>query len=227
MDVDTALQAAAGLQRRLPTLEAAELMLAAGVDLVSAHLGLGAPPVDGEVSLLIEVTGDDDPAGELAATLGDMAGLVGSAVAREPSDRARLWRYRDGHTDAIAQLGTPIKLDVALPRRRLGRFLAEVEPTVAAVAPAAAVWLFGHVGDGNIHVNVTGAHPNDTSVDHAVLDLVLSLEGAISAEHGIGRAKVEYLANDRDPGDIDAFRVLKSALDPDGILNPGVLLAPG
>ena len=88
-------------------------------------------------------------------------------------------------------------------------------------------WLFGHVGDGNIHVNVTGLPPDDDRVDDAVLGLVAEFGGSISAEHGIGTAKRRWLHLSRTPAEVEAFRSLKRALDPDGVLNPNVLLPSG
>ena len=85
-------------------------------------------------------------------------------------------------------------------------------------------WLFGHVGDGNIHVNVTGLAPDDDAVDEAVLRLVAELGGSISAEHGIGTAKTRWLHLSTSCPSSTAFRSIKRALDPDGILNPNVLL---
>jgi FAD/FMN-containing dehydrogenase len=96
---------------------------------------------------------------------------------------------------------------------------------VAAVAPDARMILFGHVGDGNLHVNVLGVPPADTRVDDAVLDLVVELGGSISAEHGIGVAKRDAFARSTPPAELAAMRSLKAALDPDAILNPGVLFA--
>jgi len=118
------------------------------------------------------------------------------------------------------------KLDVSLPFDRLPEFLEAVEAVVAARAPAARTWLFGHVGDGNIHVNVTGVPGDDASVDDAVLALVVDLGGSVGAEHGIGAAKRGWLARTRTEAEVRAFRALKGALDPAGILNPDVLLPP-
>ncbi len=95
---------------------------------------------------------------------------------------------------------------------------------LAEVAPDAQVWLFGHIGDGNLHVNVTGVAPDDERVDEAVLTLVARRGGSISAEHGIGAAKRRWLHLARSDAEIDAFRAIKSALDPNGILNPHVLI---
>jgi FAD/FMN-containing dehydrogenase len=96
---------------------------------------------------------------------------------------------------------------------------------VRSVAPAAHTWLFGHLGDGNVHVNVTGAG-EDEAVDDAVLTMVAEWGGSISAEHGVGRAKRAWLHLQRSPAELEAFRAIKAALDPNGILNPNVLLPP-
>ncbi|MGZ4690606.1 MAG: FAD-linked oxidase C-terminal domain-containing protein [Acidimicrobiia bacterium] len=94
---------------------------------------------------------------------------------------------------------------------------------VDAVAPGTRVFLFGHIGDGNLHVNVIGPAADDPTVDDAVLDLVIEMGGSISAEHGIGIAKRAALARSAPPGELAAMRALKRALDPNDILNPGVL----
>ena len=93
------------------------------------------------------------------------------------------------------------------------------------MAPDASVYLYGHAGDGNLHVNVVGPPPTDEAVDDAVLDLAIRHGGTISAEHGIGVAKVAWLERDRGADDVAAMRAIKRALDPAEILNPGVLFA--
>ena len=82
-----------------------------------------------------------------------------------------------------------------------------------------------YLGDGNLHVNVLGPSPDDDRVDDAVLELVLELGGSVSAEHGIGRAKVAWLERDRGAGTVAAMRAIKHALDPAAILNPGVIFS--
>jgi FAD/FMN-containing dehydrogenase len=111
-----------------------------------------------------------------------------------------------------------------LPPAVLGEFMREVGALVAAARPRADVWLFGHAGDGNVHVNLTGVGPDDEAIDELVLRAVASHGGSISAEHGIGRAKRKWLHLNRSEADVALFRALKRAFDPDGILNPGVLL---
>jgi FAD/FMN-containing dehydrogenase len=229
-DADTALEALVTLRRRLPaTLEAVELFLADGVALVCGHLGL-TPPFGrlDPVYLLVEVAGTHDPTEELAeAVVGDVGDrALDGAVESEPAGRARLWRYREAHTEAINAAGVPVKLDVTLPFGELAGFLTAACGAVDRAAPGARCVLFGHAGDGNVHVNILGAEAPERSaaVEDAVLRLVARLGGSISAEHGIGAAKRPWLHLNRTPAEIDAFRAIKRALDPAGILNPHVLL---
>jgi FAD/FMN-containing dehydrogenase len=135
----------------------------------------------------------------------------------------RLWSYRERHTEAISTLGVPHKLDVTLPLGRLDEFVDAVREEIEKSAPGARLVLFGHIGDGNLHVNVVGPDPDDESVDDAVLKLVADMGGSISAEHGVGRAKAKWLHLSRSPAELAVMRAVKAALDPKGILNPGVL----
>ena len=95
---------------------------------------------------------------------------------------------------------------------------------VADAAPEARTIIYGHLGDGNLHVNVLGPEPHDERVDEAVLELVGEFGGSISAEHGVGVAKRRWLHLTRSPDEIDVMAAVKHAFDPHGILNPGVLL---
>jgi FAD/FMN-containing dehydrogenase len=219
------LEAAALLRRSLPTLEACELVLSPGVELVCSVTGMGLPfPNPHPVYLLVEVADRTDPTGPLAEATETIDHVADVAVATRPSQRAGLWRYREAHTEAINTLGPPHKLDVTLPHGSLAEFIDRASGEVATVDREARTWLFGHVGDGNVHVNVSGLAPDDDRVDDAVFQLVGELGGSISAEHGIGTAKKRWLHLSRTPAEITAFRSLKQALDPDGILNPNVLL---
>jgi FAD/FMN-containing dehydrogenase len=223
-----ALEALAELRRRLPgCLEAAELFFADGVELVCRHAGI-SPPFSRPhpVYLLVEAAAPTDPAGELAGAVVEGVGelALDGAVDSEPAGRARLWRYREAHTDAIGAAGVPVKLDVALPAGELAGFVPRVREVVTAAAPGARCFLFGHAADGNLHVNVLGAGDHAGTVEDAVLRLVGRLGGSISAEHGVGTAKRPWLHLNRSPAELDAFRAIKAALDPKGILNPHVLL---
>ncbi len=228
--VGATVDVAARLRRKLPTLQAAELFLEDGLDLVVRHQG-GVRPFGGPMPayLLVEVADVADPEPALVDALAEIAdaddaGVLDAAIAADTAARERLWLLREGHGDAIGREGVPHKLDVALPVGRLQPFIERVGDRVAAAAPGARTIVFGHVLDGNLHVNVLGPAADDEAADDAVLGLTLELGGSISAEHGIGIAKVHWLARDRAPGDLAAMRAIKAALDPDAILNPGVLL---
>jgi FAD/FMN-containing dehydrogenase len=223
--VAAAVAAAAVYRMSLTTLEACELFLRSGLELVCSATGARPPfPVSSEAYLLVEAADRSDPTDALAAVTESVDHVDDVAVATQTDRRAELWRYREAHTEAINTLGPPHKLDVTLPAVALAGFAETVPTVVQAAAPGARTWLFGHIGDGNIHVNVTGVAPDDERVDGAVLGLVADLGGSISAEHGIGTAKRAFLHLSRSPAEIDAFRAVKRALDPDGILNPHVLL---
>jgi FAD/FMN-containing dehydrogenase len=223
--VRPAVDAAGRLRRALPSLEASELVLAPGMELVCSVTGAGLPfPTSHPVYLLIEVADRTDPTGPLGEAVDGIDDLSDVAVATEPGPRAALWHYREAHTEAINTLGSPHKLDVTLPDGALAEFVDRIPDVVRTVDPAARTWLFGHVADGNIHVNVSGPAPDDDRVDDAVFRLVAALGGSISAEHGIGTAKRRWLHLSRTPEEIRAFRSIKHALDPAGILNPQVLL---
>jgi FAD/FMN-containing dehydrogenase len=223
--VGRAIRAATVLRRALPTLEACELVLSGGVELVCTVAGIGPPfPEAHPAYLLVEVADQVDPTESLAEAADAVEQVEAVAVATEPSQRAALWSYREAHTEAINTLGPPHKLDVTLPHSSLAEFIERVPAVVRAIDAAARTWLFGHVGDGNIHVNVTGLAPEDDRVDDAVFRLVGELQGSISAEHGIGTAKKRWLHLSRTPTEISAFRALKLAFDPDGVLNPNALL---
>jgi FAD/FMN-containing dehydrogenase len=223
--VEEAVALAAGLRRDVAGLQALEMMTGPSLRLVADFLG-SAPPVapDAGAYLLVEAAGSGDPVPELAAAIEQGAGLIDAAVATERADRARLWRWRGAHSEAGAPLGVVHKLDVTLPAGEMAGFCAEVVERVTAARPGATILLFGHVGDGNVHVNVVGPPADDEGVDDVVLGLVVERGGSISAEHGIGTLKRRWLARDRSAAEVAAMRAVKTALDPDGVLNPGALL---
>jgi FAD/FMN-containing dehydrogenase len=223
-----AVELLAALRTRLPDLLAAELFFDDGMALVLAHAGGERPFAEKHPAyLLVELDGMDDPTPELTAALDSAGNVVRDAVlAPDAAARERLWRLRERHTEAVNAVAVPHKLDVAVPVSGLAAFVDEVREAIREVAPDASAYLYGHAGDGNLHVNVVGPPPEEESVDDAVLELAIRHGGTISAEHGIGVAKVAWLERDRGAADVAVMRAIKGALDPAGMLNPGVLL-PG
>jgi len=215
----------AALRRRLAGISAAELSFAAGLALVGRYLGAPVPLAGaGGAYVLIEVAAETDPLDELLGALGDCDQVLDATVASSAAERARLWQLREAHTEAISSAGVPVKLDVSVPVGRLAELVGLLPDTVAAVAPAAQLVVFGHLAEANLHVNVLEADAE--AVTRAVLALVASLGGSISSEHGIGRAKASYLGLSRSQAEIDVMRAVKAAFDPLGLLNPGVLVPP-
>ncbi|MGH9116546.1 MAG: FAD-binding oxidoreductase [Acidimicrobiales bacterium] len=213
------------LRRRRPDLEAAELFDADGLDLVCDLFGRPRPFAATHPSyLLVECAGPDDPTEALASALEDVDGLLDAAIAGDGPRRAALWGYREALSEAINLAGVPLKLDVAVPLPVVAEFEHELRPNVADVAPEGRLVVFGHLAEGNLHVNLLGAEDRWEDVTAAVLGLVARFGGSIGAEHGVGQAKVRWLPLTRSREELAAMVAVKRALDPDWLLNPGVVL---
>ncbi len=222
-----AVSAASSLRRRVASVTALELFTDDGLALVMRHAGV-APPFAARTPVYLLVEAADDLVDPSEALLDAVEALgVGdsASMAVDAAGRHRLWQLRERHTESINAEGVPHKLDVSVPLARYAELVERAPGAVAAVAPDARTISYGHVADGNLHVNVLGPAPEDESVDAAVLELVLELGGSVSAEHGIGVAKVDWLVRDRGAETVAAMRAIKEAWDPRGILNPGELFA--
>ncbi|HZC41603.1 MAG TPA: FAD-binding oxidoreductase [Streptosporangiaceae bacterium] len=205
--------------RQVPGLLSAEFFGHAGLAVLAEHAGVAlplSPPVPGY--LLLEA-GGADAAEDLAAVAGDLPVAVGTSA----PDRARLWACRERYPEAAGFLGPVLKLDVSVPAAAWARLASEVAGAVAAVDSDAIVLAYGHVADGNLHVNVVPAGPADGRHQQAVFELVASLGGSISAEHGIGALKAAWLPLSRSAAERALFARIRAAFDPAGILNPHVL----
>lgn len=207
--------------RTVSGLASAEFFTQAGLDVLAAHAGLTPPlPAAHPAYLLLEADGP--------SALDDLADLIGesgaeAAVAQNPADRRRLWTYRERHPEAAGFLGTPIKLDVAVPAKNWVRLAREAADVITATDSGARVVTFGHVADGNVHVNIVPGAPADGRHENALLRFVADLQGSISAEHGIGALKARWLDLARTKAERELFKRIRAALDPAGILNPHVL----
>jgi FAD/FMN-containing dehydrogenase len=203
----------------VPGLVSAEFLTQTGLRLLHDHVGLPYPlAAEFPAYLLLEAFGPGSADG-LAELIGDRQ----AAVAQSATDRARLWAYRERHPEVAGFLGVPVKLDVSVPAARWVELAESVPAVVQAADPAATVIIYGHIADGNIHVNVVPGTAADGRHEDAVFALVASLGGSISAEHGIGALKARWLTLARTESELDLFVRIRRALDPNGILNPHVL----
>jgi FAD/FMN-containing dehydrogenase len=180
--------------------------------------------------VLVEVEASEAGAveGWLEALVED--NVVLDATLAESSSRAQsLWDLREGISESLSATGMPHKNDIALPISELERFVHALEGLFIREWPGFEICLFGHIGDGNLHVNVMKpdamskeeflAHAH--TADERMFELVRAHRGSISAEHGIGLLKKDFLHFSRTPEEIALFRGIKAVLDPRGILNPG------
>lgn len=144
-------------------------------------------------------------------------------VATDRGTAARLWRYREGQGEAFNSLGTPHRLDVSVPFEHMQALATGVHDLFDGRDDVTHVGAFGHLADGNLHIEVIGPAEDDPGPDELVLRLVAELGGSVSAEHGVGRQKAPYLSYCRSPEEIAAMRAIKSALDPQSLFAPGVI----
>jgi FAD/FMN-containing dehydrogenase len=203
----------------VPGLVSAEFFTQAGLDVLESHAGLTPPlPAPAPAYLLLDAAG--------GGALDDLAGVIGdlpAAVGESAADRRRLWSYRERHPEAAGFLGVAVKLDVSVPAANWVRLASEAAGVIAAADPGARVITFGHVADGNVHVNVVPAGPADGRHEDALFTFVASLGGSISAEHGVGALKGPWLGLARTAAERTLFARIRGALDPSGTLNPHVL----
>jgi FAD/FMN-containing dehydrogenase len=174
---------------------------------------------------------DETFAGALEAALEE--GVIEDAsIAASLEQRADFWQLRECLSDAQSKEGASIKHDVSVPVGLVPTLLKEATPAVEAFAPGARVVAFGHLGDGNIHFNVSqpvGANPQAfldrwDAMNEIVHGIVARLGGSYSAEHGVGQLKRGLLARWKDPASLSVMRQIKAALDPNGVMNPGKVL---
>ena len=163
-------------------------------------------------------------------------GLVADAtVTASEAQRAALWTLRERISDTQRFEGGSIKHDVAVPVSRVADFIEEASRACEKAMPGVRVCAFGHFGDGNIHFNLSQPVGMDKAAflaswerfNRIVHDIVASMRGSISAEHGVGLIKRDELALYKDPVALDLMHSLKRALDPHNILNPGKVLSVG
>jgi FAD/FMN-containing dehydrogenase len=211
-------------------LSAFEVMWADYWELIATTPGLRMPLAAGHpFYVLLEVQGtDEDHDGAkfdafLEATAED--GLFADAVvARSIGDLKSFWEVRDAVSEFPKTFGAHVPFDIGLPIGRMDAFVTDCRAALQAEIPNVAALFYGHVGDGNLHIVVRDRSAAEQP-KHRISDIVYRLVGAfggtVSAEHGIGVSKMEWLPVSRSPLEIEAMRRLKAAFDPKNLLNPG------
>ncbi|WP_075995746.1 FAD-binding oxidoreductase [Salaquimonas pukyongi] len=228
------------LERAGGSLTAFEFMPRIGVDAVFDHYPQVRNPLDlrHDWQVLLEVSSNrsqQEAEGELEALLAAAleAGTINdAAVSASESQRLSFWAIREIMPESQKHIGASIKHDISVAVHRIPEFIERAAPIVEAILPGARSFPFGHMGDGNIHYNVSQPAQMEAKrflgererIQDAVHALVLEMDGSISAEHGIGRLKRELLAKTKDPAALAMMRAIKQALDPNGIMNPGKVL---
>ena len=222
------------------SISAFELMRRAIIDLLLTGVPGHSDPMPSVHPwyVLMEVAGQGEP-GTLNAPLADAlgaameAGLVRDAMITTSGEQARkLWKMREDLAEAQKSAGGSIAHDISVPLSRIPEFIEKADAAVSKAYPGVRHCCFGHVGDGNLHYNPIrpvdwtyerfhAEYPNMNKIVH---DLVVSLGGSISAEHGIGRLRLEENYRYKSPVEIGMMAAVKKALDPKNIMNPGKVL---
>jgi FAD/FMN-containing dehydrogenase len=153
--------------------------------------------------------------------------IVDAVIAKSGAERAKMWALRDdvGH---VNRKGPAFTFDVSLRIADMPAYIAEVDGKLRRRWPDADNYVFGHLGDGNLHLLIwTGERSPETkqAVEDIVYGPLQAIGGSVSAEHGIGLHKKAYLPLSRNPGEIALMKALKASLDPQGILNPGKIFS--
>jgi FAD/FMN-containing dehydrogenase len=217
-----------------PLLSAFEVMWPDYFDVVTRHASGVRNPLASAHALyvLVEAQGTSEAhdAPRFQAWLESCAedGIVSDgAVAQSLADVAAFWGIRDAAAELKAIMGPHLPFDIGLPVADMDRYAARCRRELDAAAPGCVSLYYGHIGDGNMHIvaGVPGAAEQPKEVIEAVVyGLVREFGGTVSAEHGIGTLKKQWLAHARSPEEIALMRVVKNAIDPQGLLNPGKVI---
>ena len=216
-----------------------EYISRAALDLVLEHIDGANDPLDAPYDhyVLIELSSgqSEDALREVCERIlmqGMESGdVLDGVIAESGQQRDRLWHLRESIPESEKHAGKSVKHDVSVTIGRIPAYLARAPQRIASVTPCRAS-VYGHVGDGNLHYNLLAPPGDDPAVflatygkdiSRVVHDLAVEMGGSFSAEHGVGKLKKQALADYKDPGALAAMREIKSALDPEGRMNPGKL----
>ena len=166
---------------------------------------------------------------ETLGSLMEQGAVLDAVIARSDAQRRRMWERREAAAEITLTQTPLVDTDVCVPLDRVAEFLTTAQARLAAMDPAATDITVAHLGDGNLHYTVFPGRDDPAHLDairEMIEDVVLSLRGSFSAEHGIGLSKLPSMARRKDPVALDVMRAIKAALDPANTLNPGKTLPP-
>ncbi len=213
-------------QKSLAGLSAFELMWETFFRFSRAAEGLSFFEADCPFTVIIEQSGEALDLEEFLASMFEEGLIADALIAQSEKQRDEFWKVREGLAlDALPRL---INFDVSLPIGVLDIYSSKVTAVLEAEFPGIHVSIFGHVADSNIHLCISAGAIDDAAehrIDTIVYEHVRQYQGSISAEHGIGSLKRDYLPYSRSPEELELMRRIKTALDPHWILNPGKVLA--
>jgi len=220
------------------TLSAFEFVSRSSLDIVLRHVPGTIEPFAKRYEYYLLIQSDDMQPRALNDALRDAirsfgAGIPESAVTSDAGAAENWWKLRQNISDAQKREGISIKHDISVPVSRVAEFIARADAALYAAFPGVRIVAFGHMGDGNIHYNVSLADAeqnktfiaqHESEVNRLVYQVVRELDGSISAEHGLGQLKRETIREYKDPLELELMRSIKQVFDPQGLMNPGKVL---
>jgi glycolate oxidase subunit GlcD len=204
---------------------------------VIEHLGVNRPfseesPYYVLMEFEIREESDNDYLYTILENVTNLELITDGSVAQNSMQKKTFWKYREGISESLSILHTVHKNDISLPLREMNSFVESMESLLQSKYPGFEIALFGHIGDGNLHLNIL--KPQDMSneefftsckkVDPEMFALIQKHKGSISAEHGIGLLKKDFLQFSRTNSEIEIMKQIKKVMDPKGIMNPGKVL---
>jgi FAD/FMN-containing dehydrogenase len=234
-DAGSAVSLLARMRARLgDRIESFELISRFALELVERHIsGVTLPfELTGEWFVLTELAGgaSDELLEGVLENAVENGLLIDAVIAKNIAEAGAIWRARHAISEAQKYEGPSIKHDISVPIGRMQEFLKRCAGRLVEREPAAQPVIFGHVGDGNLHYNLTvpeslaGDARRVEALTMTIFDLVAELGGSFSAEHGVGVTKRAWLEHYRGGAELELMRRLKKALDPKGLLNPGKVI---
>jgi FAD/FMN-containing dehydrogenase len=222
-------------------VRAFEYMSGTGVGFYATHIGGGSAPLPGHDHYVLVDLASSRPEAGLRALMEavleealEAGEVLDATIGESEAQRAALWRIREEHPEAQKREGASVKNDVSVPVSRVPELIRRASEACRALIPGIRPVPFGHMGDGNIHMNLEQPEGMDAAAflarSHDIMEtvnaVVRDLGGSFSAEHGIGRLKTDMMEDWRGGAELDLMRRIKAAVDPQGLMNPGKVL-PG